>query len=146
MSLSEIDKKLEKVSRKNKGWSNRKSNTRRSTFALQYTHNPATNEICEEMPQMRTELGLVLKHVTRGVEKINVVNYMCTPPPLNDEYYYYEVHSYKVNKHRGVSDRVPKAQLRIIGAKVKEMKVGSMVNITLIVIMSEMEITTTTTT
>ena len=47
---------------------------------------------------------------------------------------------------RGVSDRVLKAQIRRIGAKVKETKVRSMVTITVRVIMSEMEITTTTTT
>ena len=41
---------------------------------------------------------------------------------------------------------MPKAQIRIIGAKVKETKVGSMVTITVRVIMSEMEITTATTT
>ena len=45
---------------------------------------------------------------------------------------------------RGVSDRVPKAQIRRIGAKVKETKVGSMVNITMRVIMSEMETKTAT--
>ena len=37
---------------------------------------------------MRTELGLVLKHVTRGEEKKNAVNYLYKPPPPNDEYYY----------------------------------------------------------
>ena len=47
---------------------------------------------------------------------------------------------------RGVSDRVPKPQIRRIGARVKETKVGSMVTITVRVIMSEMEITTATTT
>ena len=47
---------------------------------------------------------------------------------------------------RGVSDRVPKAQIRRIGAKVKETKVGSMVTITVRVIMSEMETITVTTT
>ena len=47
---------------------------------------------------------------------------------------------------RGVSDRVPKAQIRIIGTKVKGTKVGSMVTITVRVIMSEMETTTATTT
>ena len=46
----------------------------------------------------------------------------------------------------GVSDRVPKAQIRRIGAKVNETKVGSMVTITVRVIMSEMQITTVTTT
>ena len=45
---------------------------------------------------------------------------------------------------RGVSDRVPKAQIRKIDAKVKEPKVGSMVNITMRVIMSEMETKTVT--
>ena len=46
----------------------------------------------------------------------------------------------------GVSDRAPKDQIRIIGAKVKETKVGTMVTITVRVIMSEMETTTATTT
>ena len=47
---------------------------------------------------------------------------------------------------RGVSDRAPKAQIRIIGAKIKGTKVGSMVTITVRVIMSKMETTTATTT
>ena len=42
-------KKLEKISRTNKAWSNRKSDTMRNTFAVQSTHNPATDEIREEM-------------------------------------------------------------------------------------------------
>ena len=49
-----------------------------------------------------------------------------------------------VNKQTGFSDRVPKALIRIICAKVKETKVGSMVTRTVRVIMFEMEITTTT--
>ena len=47
---------------------------------------------------------------------------------------------------RGISDRAPKAQIRIIGSKVKGTKVGSMVTITVRVIMSEMETTTAITT
>ena len=46
----------------------------------------------------------------------------------------------------GVSDRAPKAQIRIIDAKVKGTKVGTIVTITVRVIMSEMETTTATTT
>ena len=64
---------------------------------MQSTHNPATDDIREEMAQMRTELGLVLKHVTGGAEKINVVNYFYKPRPPNDEYYY-AVDSYAVNE------------------------------------------------
>ena len=46
---------------------------------------------------MRTELGLVLKHVTGGAENINVVNYLAKPPPPNDEYYNAE-DTYEVNE------------------------------------------------
>ena len=58
----EIAKKLEKISRNNKAW---KLDTGRNTFVVKPTHNPAIDEIREEMAHMRTELGLVLKDVTR---------------------------------------------------------------------------------
>ena len=47
---------------------------------------------------------------------------------------------------RGVSDRVPKAQIMRIGTKVKGTKVKSTVTIIVRVIISEMETTTATTT
>ena len=47
---------------------------------------------------------------------------------------------------QGVSDRVPNAQVRRIGAKVKETKVGSMVTIIVRVIIFEIETTTATST
>ena len=81
---SKIAEKLEKISRNNKAWSTRKTDTVKNTFDVQSTHNPATDEIREEMSQMRIEFGLVLKHITGGAEKINVVNYLSTPPPPND--------------------------------------------------------------
>ena len=46
----------------------------------------------------------------------------------------------------GVSDQVPKALIRRIGAKVKGTKVGTMVTTIVRVIMSEMETITATTT
>ena len=88
---------------------------------------------------------MVLKHVTGGAEKINAVNYLSKPQPPNDKCYYAE-ETYAVNEQTGVSDRAPKAQIRIISAKVKGTKVGSMVTITVRVIMSKMENTTVTTT
>ena len=72
----------------------------RNTFAVQSTHNPATDEIREEMAQMRTKLGLVLKHVTGDAEKIYAVNYLAKPPPPNDECYYAE-DTYAVNEQTG---------------------------------------------
>ena len=67
---------------------------------MQSTHNPSTDEIREEMAQMRTELGLVLKHITGGAEKINAVNNLSKPPPPNDEYYY-EEYSFAVSEQTG---------------------------------------------
>ena len=54
---AEIAEKLEKISRNNKAWSSRMSDTWRNTFAEQSTHNPAIDEIHEEMAQMKLSLG-----------------------------------------------------------------------------------------
>ena len=40
--------------------STRKSDTGINTFAVQFAHNLATDEISKEMTQMKSELGLVL--------------------------------------------------------------------------------------
>ena len=52
------------------------------------------------MTQMRTKLGLVLKHISGGAEKINAVNYLSKPPPPNDETYYSE-HFYAIIEQTG---------------------------------------------
>ena len=54
------------------------------------------------MAYLRTELGLVLKHITGGAEMINPVNYLSKPLPPNDECYYAE-DSYALNKQTGGS-------------------------------------------
>ena len=82
---AKIAEKLEKISQNNKALSSRKSDNGRNTYAVQSTHNPATDDIREEMAQMRTELGLVFKHIIRGAEKINAINYLSKPLPPNDE-------------------------------------------------------------
>lgn len=46
--------KLEKISRNNKSYSSKKSDTRRNTFALQETMNQYTDDIREDMAYMRT--------------------------------------------------------------------------------------------
>ena len=49
---------------------------------------------------MRTEVGLVLKHVNCGEEKENTMIYLIKPPPPTDDYYY-EEDTYAVNNKMG---------------------------------------------
>ena len=49
---------------------------------------------------MRTDLRLMLKHVSEGAELVNMVNYLSKPPPLADEYYY-EEYTNVVNNQTG---------------------------------------------
>ena len=77
---------------------------------------------------MRTELGLVLKHVTGGAEKVNAANYLKKLPPPADEYYY-EEDTYALNDRTGVSDQISKSPIKRIGVNVKEINVRTMVTI-----------------
>ena len=68
---------------------------------MQSAHKLATDEIREEMAQMRTDLRFVLKHVTSCAETVNAVNYFYKTRPRTDEYYYKE-DCYVVNEPTGV--------------------------------------------
>lgn len=105
-TYGKIADKLENISHHNKGWSTRKSNTRRNTFAVEATNNQSAHEISEEMAQIR-RFGFFLKHVSRPIEKVNTLKYFTRPPPPTEKYYD-EVDAYEVNLRQGVSDQHPR--------------------------------------
>ena len=57
----------------------RMSDTGQNTFVVQATDNLATNEIREEMAQIRIKLVLVFNHLSGGAEEVNVI-YCLTKP------------------------------------------------------------------
>lgn len=66
---------------------------------------------------MSTEIGLVLKYVSRSTKNINVVNYLIkNPPPVEECYYAKE--TYVVNDLMEGSDPMTKAPIGIINSKV----------------------------
>lgn len=75
---------------------------------------------------MRTKLKFVLKHVSRGALKVNVVIYLTKPPQPMENIAMKKIHM-KLMIRAGVSDKATKILIRIIGRNVKETKVRSIV-------------------
>lgn len=86
-TYAEIAEKLEKISHNYKAWSTRKSAFGWKTIVVQATYNTTIDENREKIAHMSTKLGLVLKYVSGGTDKMNVVNYFAKPPPPVNEYY-----------------------------------------------------------
>lgn len=105
---------------------------------VEATNNSTTGDIQEEISQIRTELGLVIKNVSGGAEKVNAVNYFDKPPLPLDEYYYKKRHICSLWADGGFFDQMPKFPFKIIGAKDKEIKVWTIVITTERVNMSKM--------
>lgn len=59
-----------------KPWSSIMSETKRSTFVVQ-----SINDIHEKMAQIRTNLGLVLMHVSVAAKKVKAKNHLTVNPP-----------------------------------------------------------------
>ena len=135
---------MSKICRNNKTSSFSNSDTIRNNFVVQTTNNPIADEMREELAKMRTELGLVLKHVSIHADYVNAVNYLTKQPLVYD--YYYDEDAYTVNDRWGVSHKMPKAIIRKMGPRVKETKVRIMVTRTEMINMSEIGSTTATTT
>ena len=93
--------------------------TGRNTIAVPSAHKPATHKICEKKGQMKIDLGLILKHVIGGTEKVNMVNYFSKTPPPTDEYYYDE-DSYVVNNQTGFTTKCPRLQLGKLAPRLKK--------------------------
>ena len=62
---------------------------------VQTINNPIADEMREELAKMRTDLGLVWKHVSIRADYVNAVNDLTKQPLVYD--YYYNEDAYLVN-------------------------------------------------
>uniref|UniRef100_M1DKL1 Integrase core domain containing protein n=1 Tax=Solanum tuberosum TaxID=4113 RepID=M1DKL1_SOLTU len=79
----------------------------------------------QKVAQLRTDVGLVLKHLVLGAEKFNAVNYQNRAPPRDD--YGYEEDAYYVHDQTEVSEPTLKLLIIILGVKVKGIKVETII-------------------
>lgn len=116
--------KMDRVAKTNRAWSTRDSETTKSSFSTKAKPSSSlpNEELLQEIAQLRIDLQVAIKNI--GHEKVNTVDLQGREPSHDD--YEYEEDAYYMNDQQGVPGLTPKDPIRILGAKVKGIIIGTM--------------------
>lgn len=123
----ETAQRLEKVAKTNRAWGTRDSKTTRSSFSI--GTNPKqvklNQEVFQEPARININIGLLMK---QKQERVNLVSYQGSAPGYDD--YNYEEDACYVNEQMEGFRTNDLGSHRIIGTKVKEIKVETITETT----------------